>query len=74
MDFLKIEGRELGVKTSSLKLVGLSRPAFDGLAITLNFPDLFSKPKVTSPKLKEARNKCYFFFFLPSSFFLLPES
>jgi hypothetical protein len=57
MDFLKIEGRELGVKTSSLKLVGLSRQAFDGLAITLNFPDLFSKPKVTSPKLKVKRGK-----------------
>ncbi|WP_333358515.1 hypothetical protein [Microcoleus sp. N3A4] len=72
MDFLKIEGRELGVKTSSLKLVGLSRQAFDGLAITLNFPDLFSKPKVTSAKLKEARNKCYSFFFFPS--FLLPSA
>ncbi|MEG4285039.1 hypothetical protein QUB68_18090 [Microcoleus sp. A006_D1] len=41
MDFLNIEVRELGVKTSSLKLVGLSRLAFDGLAITLNFPDFF---------------------------------
>ena len=41
MDFLNIEDRELGIKTSSLKLVQYSRQAFDGLVITLNFPDLF---------------------------------
>ncbi len=78
MDFLNIEDRELGIKTSSLKLVQYSRQAFDGLVITRNFPDFFRKKRLKvsksqSLKFKEVKNK-YFSFLLPSSFFLLPSS